>query len=141
MGKQLQRWVFKQEPDCYSFGDLQRDGITIWDGVTNNLALKHLRNVAIGDRILFYHTGKEKAVVGEMTVIEGPMPDPQATDPKWVVVKVKPVKKWPRPVTLGEIKKDPQLQDWDLVKNSRLSVMPVSAEQWKRLVALSQAKP
>ena len=141
MGKQLQSWLFKQEPDCYSFGDLQRDGITIWDGVTNNLALKHLRNVAIGDRILFYHTGKEKAVVGEMTVIEGPMPDPQATDPKWVVVKVKPVKKWPRPVTLGEIKKDPQLQDWDLVKNSRLSVMPVSAEQWKRLVALSQAKP
>lgn len=131
-------WLFKEEPEHYSFADLERDRETLWDGVGNNLALKHLRNVASGDRVLFYHTGKEKAIVGEMRVTAGPMPDPAENDPKLVVVKVEPVRRWPRSVTLAEIKDDPQLADWELVRISRLSIMPVSAEQWDRLFAMSK---
>src|SRR4051812_18191721 len=86
-------WLFKEEPDHYSYGALERDGATLWDGVTNNLALKNLRGVRPGDRVLFYHTGDEKAIVGEMRVVEGPMPDPAADDPKRVVVKVEPVRR------------------------------------------------
>src|SRR5437870_5254850 len=99
-------WLFKEEPEHYCYADLERDGATLWDGVSNNLALKNLRNVKPGDRVLFYHTGKEKAVVGEMRVIEGPTPDPAEQDPKLVVVKVEPVKRWPRPVTLAQVKQD-----------------------------------
>ena len=77
-------WLFKQEPTCYSYADLERDGTTTWDGVNNNLARQNLRNVKKGDRVLYYHTGKEKAVVGEMVVIDGPTPDPKATIPsRW----------------------------------------------------------
>ena len=137
MGKAKPGWLFKEEPEHYSFADLERDRETLWDGVGNNLALKHLRNVAVGDRVLFYHTGKDKAIVGEMRVTTGPMPDPAENDPKSVVVKVEPVRRWPRPVTLAEIKDDSQLADWELVRISRLSVMPVSAEQWDRLFAMS----
>ena len=138
MGKAKSGWLFKEEPEQYSFADLERDGETLWDGVGNNLALKHLRNVAVGDRVLFYHTGKDKAIIGEMRVTAGPMPDPAENDPKRVVVKVEPVRRWPRPVTLAEIKDDPQLADWELVRISRLSIMPVSGEQWDRLFAMSK---
>ncbi len=132
-------WLFKEEPTCYSFADLQRDGETTWSGVTNNLALQNLRLVKAGDCVLFYQTGKIKAVVGEMRVTRGPKPE--GDDPKLVVVKVEAVKGWPRPVTLAEIKQDSQFEDWDLVRNSRLSVMRVSSEQWQRLTELSQATP
>jgi len=133
-------WLFKEEPSHYSFDDLKRDGTTLWDGVDNNLARKHLRNVKQGDRALYYHTGNERAIVGEMTVVEGPMPDSASSDPKAVVVRVRPVKAWPRPVTLAEIKAEPLLADWDLVRNSRLSVMPVSADQWQRLEELASRR-
>ena len=123
-------WLFKEEPNHYSFADLRRDGRTLWDGVTNNLARKHLRAVRRGDRVLFYHTGKEKAVVGEMKVTGDPQPDPAVDDPKSVVVEVQPVRAFGRPVTLAVIKENPALADWDLVRLSRLSVMPVSVEQW-----------
>jgi predicted RNA-binding protein with PUA-like domain len=126
-------WLFKEEPDHYSFADLQRDGSTLWNGVDNNLARKHLRNVKVGDRVLYYHTGKEKAVVGEMVVVEGPQHDPGSDDPKAVVVRVRPVRPLPRPVTLASIKQEPRFADWELVKMSRLSVMPVSPEQWQRI--------
>jgi len=134
-------WLFKEEPEHYSFADLERDGETVWEGVTNNLALKNLREVCPGDKVLFYQTGTNKAVVGEMRVTAGPSPDPKMDDPKRVVLKVQVVKRWPRPVTLAEIKADSAFADWDLVKNSRLSVMRVSAEQWQRLAKLSQATP
>jgi predicted RNA-binding protein with PUA-like domain len=135
-------WLFKEEPTHYSYTDLQRDGTTLWDGVDNNLARKYLRNVKQGDRALYYHTGNEKAVVGEMEVVEGPMPDPAASDPKAVVVRVRPIKKWPRPVTLAQIKKDPLFASWELVRNSRLSVMPVNQSQWQRLEELAaEARP
>jgi predicted RNA-binding protein with PUA-like domain len=130
-------WLFKEEPTHYSFADLTRDGTTLWDGVDNNLARKHLRNVKQGDRALYYHTGNERAIVGEMAVVEGPMHDPASSDPKAVVVRVRPVKAWPSPLTLSEIKAEPQLADWELVRISRLSVMPVSAKQWQRLEELA----
>jgi predicted RNA-binding protein with PUA-like domain len=136
-GNQPAHWLFKEEPDHYSYADLERDGAATWDGVTNNLARQNLRKIRPGDRVLYYHTGKEKAVIGEMEVTAGPMPDPDSEDPKAVVVKVRPVKRLDRPVTLERIKADPQLASWDLVRLPRLSVMPVSAEQWQRVLALS----
>ncbi len=130
-------WLFKEEPDHYGFDALERDGSTLWDGVTNNLARQNLRKVQMGDRVLFYHTGKQRAIVGEMRVVEGPQPDPNSDDQKSVVVKVEPVRRWPNPVSLDRIKKDETFADWELVRLPRLSVMPVTAEHWRRLEELS----
>jgi predicted RNA-binding protein with PUA-like domain len=126
----MAKWLFKEEPDHYSLEDLFRDKRTVWDGVENNLALKHLRSVKKGDRVLYYHTGKEKAVVGEMEVVKGPYPDPARDDERLVVVDVKPVRRFERPVPLSEIKGNPKFADFALVRISRLSVMPVTEEQW-----------
>jgi predicted RNA-binding protein with PUA-like domain len=131
-------WLFKEEPSCYSYADLEKDGSTWWTGVTNALARKHLRNILVGDRVLYYHTGKERAIIGEMRVVQGPKPDPESDDPKSVSVMVEPVQRWTRPVTLDEIKQDPLFVDWELVRIGRLSVMPVSAVQWQRLEKLSR---
>jgi predicted RNA-binding protein with PUA-like domain len=127
-------WLFKQEPSCYGLADLERDGTTVWDGVSNALALKNLRSTKPKDRVMFYHTGKEKAIVGEMRVVG--QPHAPADDPKLVVVDVEFVRKFSRPVTLAEIKADKFLADWELVRLPRLSVMPVSAEQWQRVEEL-----
>jgi predicted RNA-binding protein with PUA-like domain len=137
-GVPVGRWLFKEEPDHYSFQDLQRDGQALWDGVTNNLARQNLRQVREGDRVLYYHTGKVKAVVGEMRVAAGPRPDPASDDPKAVVVEVVPVRAWDRPVALERIKKDPLLAGWELVRLPRLSVLPVSEAQWRRVEELSR---
>ncbi len=126
-------WLFKEEPNHYSFKDLEKDGSAVWDGVTNNLARQNLRKVRPGDRVLYYHTGKERAIVGEMLVLEGPGPDPASDDPKSVVVKVQAVRAWPQPVTLEQIKQDAAFAGWDLLRLSRLSVLAVSADQWRRL--------
>jgi predicted RNA-binding protein with PUA-like domain len=131
-------WLFKEEPGCYSYADLERDGHTVWSGVTNNLARQNLRKVSKGDRVLFYATGKVKAVVGEMEVTDGARPDPDDEDSKSVVVTVRPVRRLQSEVSLASIRKESQLADWDLVRNSRLSVMPVSNEQWQRIVQMSQ---
>jgi predicted RNA-binding protein with PUA-like domain len=130
-------WLFKEEPEHYNYADLERDGTTVWDGVANNLALQNLRKVRRGDRVLYYHTGKEKAVVGEMRVVSGPKPDPADPEGKAVVVEVRAVRRLAAPVTLAKIKKDPELRDWDLVRLPRLSVMPVSRAQWDRIEELS----
>ena len=127
----MAHWLFKEEPTHYSFDDLVRDGKTVWDGIRNNLALKHLREVKKGDRVLYYHTGKEKAVVGVMAVTRGAYPDPQEQDERLVVVEVKPVARLARPVTLATLKADKRFGDFPLVRISRLSVMPVTADQWK----------
>jgi predicted RNA-binding protein with PUA-like domain len=127
--------LFKQEPSCYSFADLQRDGRTVWDGVSNALAQRHLSQARVGDRVLFYHTGKEKAVVGEMVVVAGPRP--AEGDEKAVVVEVRAVRRL-APVPLARIKEDPALRDWDLVRLPRLSVVPVTPAQWRRVEQLSQ---
>jgi predicted RNA-binding protein with PUA-like domain len=117
---------------------LERDGVTVWDGVDNNLARKNLRNVRPGDRVLYYHTGKERAIVGEMRVLTGPQPNPSGGDPKAVTVTVEAVRRWPKSVSLERIKQDPHLKTWDLVRLPRLSVMPISPEQWNRLEALAR---
>src|SRR5262249_46542420 len=129
-------WLFKEEPTCYSYEDLERDGRTAWDGVTNALACKHLRTVRTGDRVFLYHSGKEKAVVGEMRVVGEPYPDPGGDDPKAVVVDVEPVCTI-SPVRLARIKKDRLLAGSDLVRLPRLSVVPLSEEEWQRIEELS----
>jgi predicted RNA-binding protein with PUA-like domain len=133
----MARWLFKEEPSHYSFAELERDGRTLWDGVSNALARQHLRQVRRGDRVFFYHTGKEKAIVGEMRVLSNPRTDPHADDPKAVLVEVEPVRSLTHPVTLARIKTDALLACWDLVRLPRLSVMPVTDEQWRRIEELS----
>ena len=107
--------------------------------MTNALARKHLREVRPGDKIWYYHTGDEKAIVGLMEAVDDPQTDPHDEDPKSVVVKVQPIRKLKHPVTLARIKAEPQLADWDLVRNSRLSVVPVSSEQWRQVEQLVKA--
>jgi len=131
-------WLFKSDPDTYSFDDLHRDGKTVWDGVSNNVALKHLRGAAKGDRVLVYHTGKERAIVGTAEIASEPYADPKQSDPRLAVVDLKAGERLSRPVTLEEIRKQPGLKDFDLVRLPRLSVMPVSESQWKALLALAK---
>ena len=134
-----QKWLFKSDPETYSLSDLEREGRTVWDGVSNNLALKHLRSVRKGDSVLIYHTGEERAVVGIAEVLSDAYPDPKQKDPRLVVVDVKAVKRLPRPVSLDEIKRQDALKDFALVRLPRLSVMPVSEGQWKELLDLAKA--
>jgi predicted RNA-binding protein with PUA-like domain len=126
----MARWLFKSEPDEYSFADLENDGEAVWDGISNALALKHLRSVQVGDRVLLYHTGKEKAVVGEMKVAS------VESDP--FTVKVEPVQAWTKPVTLKQIKADDELAGCDLVRLPRLSVTPLTEAQWERIESLAR---
>lgn len=128
----MANWLFKEEPTHYNIADLERDKTTRWDGVSNNLARKHLRSVQPGDRIFYYHTGKEKAVVGEMRAVRA-----AAEDDAELGVEVAFVRRLARPVTLEQVKKDAVLTGWDLVRLPRLSVMPVSDEQWKRVEELA----
>jgi predicted RNA-binding protein with PUA-like domain len=132
-------WLFKEEPDTYSFADLERDGATTWSGVSNPLAQKHLRSVKAGDRVFFYATGKVKAVVGVMKVTADPTPDPADDTGKRVVVTVEPVKPLATPVTLAAIKADKAFAAWELVKQGRLSVMPVPGELWARVEKMGSA--
>ncbi len=125
------RWLLKTEPSTYSFQQLQKDKRTVWDGVKNNLALKHLSGVKKGDWILIYHTGDEKAAVGIARALSGAYPDPGKKDPKLLVVDIEPVKALRRPVTLSEMRGNSRLGKFDLLRLPRLSVMPVSEEQWK----------
>ncbi|PYU99723.1 MAG: EVE domain-containing protein [Acidobacteria bacterium] len=131
------KWLFKSDPDTYSFADLERDGQTVWDGVSNNLALKHLRSVHRGDQALIYHTGDEKAVVGLAEVVNDAYADPKQKDSRLVVVDVKAAGRLARPVSLDEIKKQAALKDFDLVRLPRLSVMPVSEAQWNAIMKLA----
>jgi predicted RNA-binding protein with PUA-like domain len=128
-------WLFKQEPTSYSYADLEKDGSTTWDGVKNNLALKHLRTVRKGDKALFYHTGEEKQVVGIMETTSDPYPDHK--DKSLVVVDVKPAGKLAKPVTLAQIKGDPAFAAWELVRISRLSVMPVPPVLWQKIIKMA----
>ena len=130
-------WLFKEEPTHYSFDDLVRDGETQWNGVRNPLAQKHLRAVARGDRILYYHTGREKAVVGIARALGNAYTDPADARGTLVVVDIAPVRKLTRPVTLAEIKADPAFRRFPLVHLPRLSVMPVSDAEWARIERLA----
>ncbi len=134
-----QYWLLKTEPSDYSQTDLERDVRTIWDGVSNNLALKHLRNMKRGDLAFIYHTGKERALVGIAEVISDPYPDPGKNDAKLVVVDVKAREELPQIVSLAEVKADSEFSDFPLVRLPRLSVMPVTPAQWNRLLAMAGA--
>lgn len=129
-------WLLKTEPGCFSYDDLVREKRAVWDGVTNNWALQFLRRMKKGDRAFIYHTGKEKRIVGMAEVMKSAYPDPTAGDEKIAVVDLKPAGKLDRPVGLTEIKKDPRFADFELVKFSRLAVMPVSEERWRRLLSM-----
>ncbi|AWM37479.1 EVE domain protein [Gemmata obscuriglobus] len=134
----MARWLFKEEPETYSFADLQRDGQATWTGVSNALAQKHLRAVKKGDLVFFYATGKIKAVVGVVEVIGDPSPDPTDDTGKCVAVTVKPLRALAKPVLLATVKADPAFASWELVKQARLSVMPVPDALWERIEALAQ---
>ena len=126
-------WLFQEEPTHYSFDELMADKRTVWSGVKNPLAQKHLRSVRKGDRIFYYHTGDEKAVVGIAKALGDAYADPGDKTGKASVVDVAPVKKLPRAVTLAEIKGDKAFADFPLVRISRLSVMPVTDAEWTRI--------
>jgi len=130
-------WLLKTEPSTYSYANLERDGKAVWDGVTNALALKHLRTMKAGDRAFIYHTGAEKQIVGIAEIVSNPYPDRRADNPKLVVVDLKPQERLRRGVTLAEIKSRKEFADFELVRMGRLSVMPVSAARWKRLLAVA----
>ncbi len=130
-------WILKTEPSAYSFEQLERERTAVWDGVSNPLALRHLREMQPGDEALIYHTGDEKAVVGLARVTSAAYPDPKAKDPKLVVVELKPGKRLKRPVTLAAIKAEPAFQDLALVRMPRLSVVPATAAHWKKLLAMA----
>lgn len=130
-------WLLKTEPGDYSFADLERDGATVWDGIANNAALKHLRAARSGDLALVYHTGDERAAVGLAEITSAPYAAPAEADARLVVVDVKPVRRLVRPVTLAAVKADPFFAGFALVREPRLSVMPVTPAQWRRLLELS----
>ena len=133
----MARWLLKTEPDCYAWPDLVRDKKTAWDGITNALALKHIRSMNKGDEALIYHTGDERAAVGIAQVVSAPYPDPNEDDERLAVVDVKPKAKLGRPVTLSDFKADPAFAGWDLLRISRLSVVPVPDAIWDRILMLA----
>jgi predicted RNA-binding protein with PUA-like domain len=130
-------WLVKEEPTHYGFDALVKDGRAVWSGVRNALAQKHLRAVKKGDRIFYYHTGDERAVVGIARALSDPYPDPEDPTGKWVAVDIAPVGRLPSPVTLAEIKADRAFKDFPLVRIARLSVMPVTDVEWARIMGMA----
>lgn len=126
-------WLAKTEPESFSYTDLETLGQDRWNGVKNFAALKHMKQMNLGDLVFIYHTGKEKAITGVAEVITRAYPDPAETDPRFIVVDVVPRYRLNRPVTLKEIKADPLFGDWELVRQSRLSVMPVTDKHWQTI--------
>src|SRR3970282_1400298 len=139
--KMVNYWLAKQETDGprgYNFETLKKDKKTILDGVHNNLALKHMREMKDGDLVLFYHTGDERQAVGIMEIVSEPYPNPKEDNKRFIVVDVKYKKSLKRPVTLDEIKKQKKFQNWELIRISRLSVMPVPKHIWDTIIDISQ---
>ena len=134
------RWLFKTEPSVYSYQQLVKDKETMWDGVANNLALKHLKDIKKGEQIFIYHTGDEKAAVGVAKALGGAYPDPGKGNPRLLVVDIEPVRALPKPVTLAEVKAHPKLKNFDLVRNSRLSIMKLTDEQWEIMEGMAKSK-
>jgi predicted RNA-binding protein with PUA-like domain len=126
-------WLLKTEPSTYSWADLEREKTAVWDGVSNPVALRNLAAMKPGDDALIYHTGGEKAVVGLARVTKAAYPDPKAKDAKLLVVELTSTERLSRPVTLVEIKADPLFRDSPLVRQGRLSVVPLNDEQFRRL--------
>ena len=134
-------WLVKQEPDDYSWADFVKEGRTTWSGVRNFQARNFLRAMKADDRVLFYHSGKDKRLVGIARVVREAYPDPTAEEGDWSAADLAPLKSLAKPVALPIIKSDSVLKDLLLVRNSRLSVMPVTASQFKRLLELAATEP
>jgi predicted RNA-binding protein with PUA-like domain len=130
-------WLLKTEPSLYSYENLVKDKKTVWDGITNNLALQNIRTMKKGDLVFIYYSGNEKKLMGIAQLTSDPYPDPKLHNPKLVVIDLKPIEKLKRPVTLAEIKQDNRFKDFDLIKISRLSVVPVNQQQCDGLLELS----
>lgn len=123
-------WLFKTEPHEFSYDELEREKKAVWDGVSNSLALKNLREVRLGDDVLIYHSGNERAIVGLAEAVSDPYPDPKQNDEKLVVINLKPKRRLERPASLEAIKNRAELKEFDLVRLPRLSVMPIKEEYW-----------
>lgn len=134
----MKYWLVKQEPTAYSWDDFVRDGKTAWTGVRNFQARINLRAMAKGDTVLFYHSVVGKCVVGQAEVVREAYADPTAEEGDWVCVDLKPTKPLERPVTLEEIKADKALENFPLIRQSRLSVMPVTAPEYRAILALAK---
>ena len=124
-------WLLKTEPQAYSYDDLEGEGTTRWDGVRNATALQHIREMHPGDRVVIYHSGDDRAAVGLARVTTEPYADPEAGDPRWAVVDVQAAGRLPRPVPLAQLKADPSFAESPLVRISRLSVVPLTEDQFQ----------
>ncbi len=133
----MAQWLVKEEPENYSYTQLEQDGKTVWAGVRNPLAQKHLRSIRKGDRIFYYHTGKQKAVVGIATAKSDAYPDPAIPSGQLFVVDIAAVRPLNTPVTLAAIKAEKAFATFPLVRMSRLSVMPVTDDEWTRIEKMS----
>jgi predicted RNA-binding protein with PUA-like domain len=131
-------WLCKQEPTTYNIDKLEREKKTSWDGVHNNLALKHIRQMKKGDLAFFYHSGDEKQVVGIMEIVSEAYQNPKEKDPRFVAVDVKFKGRLKKPVTLEQIKTNNKFKEWELLRISRLSVMPVPSQIWSEIIKISQ---
>jgi predicted RNA-binding protein with PUA-like domain len=134
----MAHWLLKTEPSTYSFDDLELEKKAVWDGVSNSLALKHIRDMKKGDSAFVYHSGEQKSIVGIAEIVSDPYPDPKQKDPKLAVMEIKFAERLKQPVTLAAIKARKEFGDFALVRMSRLSVMPVTPGQWKSLLAMSR---
>ncbi|OAN53783.1 EVE domain-containing protein [Magnetospirillum moscoviense] len=137
----MARWLVKSEPGAWSWDDQVRDGVTAWTGVRNYQASNFLKAMKVGDLAFFYHSVDEKRIVGIVEVAREAYPDPTAEDPRWVCPDLKAVRPVPHPVTLAAIKADPRLADLALIKQSRLSVMPIDDQSWDILCGLGGVGP
>ncbi len=133
-------WMVKQEPETYSWDDFVSDGVTDWTGVRNYQARNNLREMKAGEHVLFYHSGKDKAVVGMAEVVKGAYPDPTADDVQWVAVDLKPIKALKNPVPLAAIRYDKRLSELPLIRQSQLSVMPLTKDEFDIIVATGEGK-
>ena len=141
MTKKSKYWMVKQEPETYSWDDFVSDGRTDWSGVRNYQARNNLRQMKVGDKVLFYHSGKEKAVVGLAEVVKSAYPDPTANDSQWVAVDLKPTKALGTPVPLAAIRYDKRLSQLPLIRQSQLSVMSLDKDEFDVIVGVGNNKP
>jgi predicted RNA-binding protein with PUA-like domain len=133
-------WLLKTEPTVYSYDDLVKDKKTVWDGVRHPTALMNIRNAKKGDMVFIYHTGDEKQIIGIAEITSDPYQDPKQDNPKVAVFEIKPLKKLKNPVTLAQIKSIKKYSDFRLVRESRLSVVPVPKEYWDDFIKMSEKK-
>ena len=138
MTKNISYWLLKSEPDVYGWDDLLAEGEGTWDGVRNYTARNHLREMAVGDQVFFYHSNIGLEIVGIAQISEAAFQDPSDDTGRWSSVKLKPIRKLARAVTLKEIKADPKLADMDLLTKFRLSVSPVKTREWAYILKLSE---